>query len=452
MLFFHLFLLSKTIFTAWPEMLSYPYLFSNGYLLYKDLIAPYTPGLIITLSAVFNIFGYSVEVLKNFSWILIILSDISFFILIKSITKDINISLFFLFLYIILQTFFDGNMLWFDFTTVLPLIWAIYFYLNWLNKKETTNIFLSSLFFGLAIFIKQIAVIYFAGFLFYYFIIWEKKYKELYKIILGVFLVFIPFLIYLLSKNILIDFLNWTLIYPVFYWKNFPGYIDYEISKTEALAFSFLFSISIWTINKYKIFIKDQRFIFLLIMFICTLLATFPRFSFFHLQPALAISLITASIVIMKINHKYLFATYLLMAVFIIFLLNSKNTFNEEIRFYTKKDISFTSKLKEELKDEKLTYFLGFNSTQYVFTKTFPPKPWIEGFGWYMESPGVQYRVVSGLEHAKPQAVFVKKPKDGDWFDLESYQPKEVKSYILDEYYYSGIIDGEIEIWRRKKE
>ena len=111
-----------------------------------------------------------------------------------------------------------------------------------------------------------------------------------------------------------------------------------------------------------------------------------------------------------------------------------------------------SSQIKEELRDVNLTYFLGISSAHYVYTKTLPIKPWVEGFGWYMESPRVQDQVVGGLEYAKPQAVFVKKPKDGNWFDLESYQPKEVMNYILDEYNFSGIIDGEIEVWKRKKD
>lgn len=133
-------------------------------------------------------------------------------------------------------------------------------------------------------------------------------------------------------------------------------------------------------------------------------------------------------------------------------LVTKNHVFGNEIRFYGVEDIKLTSKLNNQLRNEKITYLLGFNSAQYVFTNTSPVKPWVESFGWYMESPGVQNQVIRGLENKQTQTVFVKKPKYGNWFDLETYQPKQIIKYIYNKYYLSGIIDESIEIWKRKKE
>ena len=82
----HLLTLSQLTFTAWPEMLSYPYLISKEFIPYKDFIMPYPPGLVFILSTVFNIFGFSLIVLKTFTWILILLIDLMIFLILRRIS------------------------------------------------------------------------------------------------------------------------------------------------------------------------------------------------------------------------------------------------------------------------------------------------------------------------------------------------------------------------------
>ena len=110
----HVFLLSGLRFTAWPEMLSYPYLRNNGYLLYKDMIHPYPPILTMVLSIVYKLFGYKLIVLKIFTWLIILVNDILIFLVAKKITKSVKYSVLSLISYILLQPFLEGNQLWFD--------------------------------------------------------------------------------------------------------------------------------------------------------------------------------------------------------------------------------------------------------------------------------------------------------------------------------------------------
>ena len=41
----HVFLLTNTKLTLWPEMVVYPYLLNKDFILYKDIINPYQPVL-----------------------------------------------------------------------------------------------------------------------------------------------------------------------------------------------------------------------------------------------------------------------------------------------------------------------------------------------------------------------------------------------------------------------
>ena len=76
---FHFFLLSKLQFTAWPELLSYPYFFASGLKLYKDFIMPYPPGLIFYLVLTFKYLGFSPESLKYSFWLLVLFTDLALF-------------------------------------------------------------------------------------------------------------------------------------------------------------------------------------------------------------------------------------------------------------------------------------------------------------------------------------------------------------------------------------
>ena len=85
----HLILLTNLRFTPWPEMLSFPYLFNNGFTLYKDFVIAYPPFLVVLLSLVYKIFGYKVLVLKVFTWLLIILSDLIIYKIVNKVTKKV---------------------------------------------------------------------------------------------------------------------------------------------------------------------------------------------------------------------------------------------------------------------------------------------------------------------------------------------------------------------------
>lgn len=454
LLLLHILLLSNLKFTAWPEMLSYPYLMSKDFLPYKDFVIPYTPFLVMVLSFVYKIFGFSVEILRSFTWVMILINDILIFLILKQISNKLFLNIFFIAAYIVLSSFLDGNMLWVDSATVIPLLLSIYFSIDWIKQRKQLNLFLTTFFLGITILTKQIGLLYAFAFLFFCIIQRKFQVREIIVGIGGILAVLLPFLYYLLQKNIFTDFFNWTLYYPLKYWKEFPDYVDFQITKIESLVLFFIVSIIFWSVLNFKFVLRNKEFLFVTVTLVAALIAVYPRFSFFHLQPALALTVILAAIITKNLTAKLRnwLMMYVFLATIIIVVLLKDQIFGQEIRFYSLDDRKLSMDIERVLNVDDKTYFLGLNSSQYVFTKTIPPKPWIEGFLWYMESPGAQNHFIEGLENEKPNFIFVKKPVRGNWFGLETYQPKEVINYIFNNYSVSEIINGDIEVWKRKKE
>src|SRR5689334_232483 len=83
----HLLFLSRLQFTAWPEMVSFPYLINHGFVTYKDMVHAYPPLLVASLAVIYKIFGYKLIALEIFGWVTILVSDIFLFKILKEITK-----------------------------------------------------------------------------------------------------------------------------------------------------------------------------------------------------------------------------------------------------------------------------------------------------------------------------------------------------------------------------
>lgn len=444
----HLFILSKLTFTAWPEMLSYPYLFSKGFLLYKDFIMPYPPALVLLLSGVFKTFGFTPEVLRSFTWVYIIFVDLILYLSLFKITKSNRISFAFLIVYIFLQSFLEGNMLWFDFATVLPLLLGFWFILKWFKDKELKYIFLSSFLLTLAILIKQTSVIYFLGVLGF---LWIRGIRVIRVIGGGILVLMIPLIIYLVKTESLIFFWNWILVYPVTEWSNFPGYVDFMISKRETIITLLLLSPMVFVLAVWKKLFADKLFLLTLIFLTAALIAVYPRFSFFHMQPAIAFLVLAFAQIFLKLQKKWqqIYLSYVVIMVVLITSLSFKAAVGDSIRFYSMDDQKMAQKIAQVVKNSDKVFFLGINSSEYVFTNKLPPKYWSDNFGWYLEIPGVQEWVIEGLENEPPKKILWRIPSPGLWFNLGSYQPKKITEYIKTHYRKTDNIERGIEIWER---
>src|SRR5581483_358856 len=230
----HLILLFRLRFTAWPEMLSFPYLLNHGFIAYKDMVHAYPPLLISILASLFKAFGYNIWVLKIFSWTTILLNDILIFLIVRKITKKDNPALFSIFIYSILEPILEGNMVWPDLFIIPFLLCGCLFLID--NKY-----FWSGIFFSLSLLTKQSAIFYLLA-AFIWILTQKKNVKNITNYMFGVSLPILLLLFYLFYTNSFNEFVNWTIIYPSRYWTKFPGYVELSPTLRENIILLILFA------------------------------------------------------------------------------------------------------------------------------------------------------------------------------------------------------------------
>ncbi|MBI3485822.1 glycosyltransferase family 39 protein [Candidatus Daviesbacteria bacterium] len=448
---FHLFLLLIFQFTSWPELISYPYFFSKGFVFYKDFVMPYTPGLPLILSGVISFFKFSPEALRIFTFIIILLTDLLLFFNLRLVNKT-KVSLIFLAVYVVLQTLFDGDMLWFDYATIAFILAALFFSNKAIDKSRKRYIILSGLFFSLAVLIKQIAFIYFFAFLILVPIIFRKEILNKFIICLAAFLLpLIIFFIYLLITNSIFDFWNWNFYYPLFEWSKFPGYVALKISRNQVLTLILPLTPLLLIFSRIKIFL-NKKIILAFSLLLAAILAIYPRFSYFHFQPALALVFVLGFMIFnfLSENFKYLqLLIFLVVVISEVYLLGPFNI-NSEIRFYAESEKNLVNLIKNRTDKTDKIYLFGPNSSIYALTNRLAPKPWIDTFGWYMEVPGIQDQLIGGFIKDPPIVIVYSPPLRGNAYDLGTYKPKKVLEYMYKNYYKDDVLDG-VEFWRIKK-
>ncbi len=447
---FHLFLLTKLQFTAWPEMLSFPYMIDKGLLIYKDFHHVYQPLLTFMLAFYYKFSGFSDVSLKVFTWASIILIDLAIFLVSGRLFGEKLSSLIPVAIFIGLQPIFEGNMLWFDLALSVPVLLAIYFVFQWSQRSKLLYIFFTGLFLSTGFLIKQQAALIFLPFL-VYILIKKISFKEFLNFALGVALPLAGLLIFLIITGDLKDYFFWTLQFPVYWLPKIPGYKILPMTREwEILLLMSAVPILSILANLKK---KENRFdlIFLASVFIFELVSAFPRFSFFHLQPALAVFAIMISYLFLGKNKLVL--TLAALIILFIGLYRWKLVIpelNGNTRFYGDDEIHLAQRIDSVTFPGDKIYLLGPNSVGYVLSDRIPPKPWIENYVWHFEIPGMQEKVISGWESDPPKVIFWTRPSPGNRYDLGTYQPKRLTDWIRTNYIRKEETKSGIEVWYLK--
>lgn len=118
-----------TRFTPWPEMLLWPYLINKGWLPYKDIAIVHSPLLPVLVAGWYRLWGTGLLQLKIFSWALTGVSTYLTYSLARKITNQRN-SLFSAGLFLIFNSVYEGNSLWFE-SLLVPVYLCI-----WLKITE----------------------------------------------------------------------------------------------------------------------------------------------------------------------------------------------------------------------------------------------------------------------------------------------------------------------------
>lgn len=452
----HLFILVNIKFTAWPEMLAYPYLISHGFLPYRDIVFPYFPLLPNLLTVLYNFFGQSVSVLQFFTWITILIVDGLVFYLTFLVFGKKSLALMGMAGFILWQPYFDGNMMWFDLAlSPLILIGAI-LQLQFNKKRLGVFLFLAGVCWGLAVTVKQQAVVFYLASVLFLLTDVDKKIRHLLLLLAGFSLPILLTLASLASVNILDKFANWAIIVPIFVMSRIGGYASFP--SIEQVVTLVIFLIPAWLLlARIVYFSKTNRAIFLLLLlFLASLTNSLPRFSLFRFQ---AVIILVAPLFVWWVDKYYASHKKIVPGLLIIVLgisLWSQQWFyrfnwGQSIRFFEEETLVGSQYLSAHTTKEEQIYLLNVSSVWYVLSNRLPPKPWVDNFPWYFEVPGVQDEVIASFARSKPKVVLYRYPSAGPSYQLGTYQPDKLIRYLMEYYSQKQEIAPGVWWWEAKK-
>lgn len=436
-LILHLLLLFKTQFTLWPEMVVYPYLMNNGFILYKDIINPYAPLFTYFLAFFSKFFGYEPFPYQVLTWLTVILTDLLIFYLVSKLTGDRVKSLISLIFFVVLSIPFSINGLWYDLVQTPFILLSIYAFLNFLkNPKEQGFLLQTVIYLTTAFFIKQQTSWLIIWFLFVF--IYRFKENSL-KIILQNKIVFlIPTIVlfaqilFFWQKGILGEFLYLSLYFPFLKASTMPGYILLPTIR-QIIVVGSLVLLFVPILSK-KAFENN----FIIISALVLTLFAFPRFDYFHLIPSLAaISLLFGQNLFEMIKANNIMKVLIFFCASILsfsFLRFVKNHTLQEIRFYETSIIDSASFLKSISKKNDIVYIQNGPDQLLPLSDLLPTKPWAIQFPWYLEIEKFQSAVLVGIKSQNPKLIISKPYERGSKYQTGSYRPPQIAGYIDNNY------------------
>ena len=428
-LILHLILLVKLKFTAWPEMLLWPYALLKGLLPYRDMAIAHTPLLLGKLAIFYQIFGVGILQLKIFTWILILFTDIVLYLISRKLWGK-KVAFTALAVFSIWQLFFDGNGLWFD-LFLAPVALILYYLV------KSKRFFLAGIIFGLGILSKQTFVWFIIPVLFS-----KINYKQF---IFGGILVGVLFSLLLLPLGIFQGFINWAINFGIFILPGSLGQINLPDIKNLMVSI-FPFTILILTL-----FVNKLKNINLITWAIFGSLGAYPRFEYFHFQPAIPFLAMGTALVINSFDwnnrlNKSMLTFYILGCLFLFGSFFIRN-WGEGTRFFENDVAQVVSFVKANTKPGDKIFVMNWWDNIYPLTGTLPAtNPWVPQLSWYQEIPGIQEEEISDLKDSKPKLILL---QEYSGTGLSAYKPSLVYDYVITNYKISNKIDG-IEILVKK--
>lgn len=417
----HLFLLSKLKFTAWPEMLLWPFLMIKGWLPYRDIAIAHTPLMLSILAIFYKFAGVGVLQLKVFTWILILATDLLLYFIVQKLWT-LNKAIIALLIFVVLQIFFNGNGLWFDLFVSIFALAAFYF-------SERKKYFWTGIFWALAFISKQTAIWFLLPIGFSIFIKQKGKNKNLRSFIIGSSVIIGLFLLALAIFHILSDFYVWAIKFGLFVLPRAVGQIQLpDIKSLIVSAFPFLVFIPlIWR--------SKTKSITLFFWALAGSLGAYPRFEFFHFQPGLAYLAIATMLVFSETEKynlfKYFIAFYLFGNLYLFANFFIRN-YEEGVRFYEQDVQDVVSYVKSNTIPNDKIFILNWWDNIYALSDRLPAvDPWVPQLSWYMDIPGIQEKMTSDLSVSKPKLIIF---NNYTGTGLSAYVPTKVYNYVTENY------------------
>lgn len=404
----HILILSQLRFEVWPEMLLMPYLMKNGFELYRDMVAPWTPGLMWILQGWFWLTGLSVWNLKFLTWLIIVIIDtLIYFVASRRWGKMSGIVA--LTSFVLLQPLFDGNGLWFDLAVVPLLLLAFHF-----NNP---------LFLAPAFLIKQSVV--------WLFPLFWKQWKRL---ALGIIGLIGLSMIYFWLKGNLGDYWFWAYDFTFRLFPRMPGHLDLGNWRNWALALAPFLLIGVMRVIRG---IKRERAMGEepLVWAGLAILFALPRFGLFHFQPAIAFLALEIGSLYKYYKSYKNYKIYILISLMAVYLGFSwfriiKAQWQKPDRFLEQDAYQVATKMVLGIDRNQPVLLVNGPELAYVLSGRLPPKPWLTQFPWFLELPGFQEKLVDKFKSQNLKQMLLFKYQNEGEFVPGSYKPVKLLEYI----------------------
>jgi hypothetical protein len=418
----YLLLLGNIKFTAWPEMLLWPYLIIKGWLPYQDIAIAHNPLLITLLTYFYQIVGVGIIQLKIFTWSIISLIVYTIYFVAYRLYNKKTAFLSVIFS-LPLLIYYQANGLWFD---LLLSIFGLFVYYFFYKEKY----FWTGLVWGIAFLTKQTAV-----FLLLPLILIknnrEKIVKHYGRMVTGTSTLAVLFLTSKVLTGEFWHYLYWTVGFAGGKLPFSVGQINFPSIAKLLMGLSPFILATIFVLSN-----KKRRGLTLLTWAFCAALGSYPRWELFHFLPAVPfLSILFARIYNIR-TKSWSFNTLRKLSIAFIILLSIKSVYrdlNGQTRFFEQEVQNTAEYIKEKTKADEKIFVANAWDSFYVYTNTLPAnKPWVPQLSWYMSLPGVEDKMLSDLLTSSPKYVIIHPYSNSG---LDSFKPQKIADY-LDKYYY----------------
>lgn len=417
----HVLILTKLLYFPYAELFIYPYLTNHGLKPYSQILDQHFPGLMFLPVNLDNLGMKTAEIARIWSISIVLIIHTMLFLIANKIYKSKTKALFVNFLYLIWQPFFEGWVLWIDNFLPLFLLPAFYF----LNKGK---LFLTGLLLGIAVCFKQ-TIIPLSFFIFVYIFLTIRNKKQVILFLSGLFIPVLLITGYFLSIGVMNDFIYWTIIFNLTVYAKSgtkaPATIGF-ITREALVYVTALLGLFNWRKKEVQVL-----FIFLF----GSLLGSFERADFVHLQPSLPFAIL-ATVYGLDLLWKKRAVKIFLFIYFAIALwwLNIfyKGHLSNNVLFFDPATKEIASKIRHLTYPGEKIFVFGAAPHLYQMSDTLPAGDiFVYQLPWFLKVS--EQRILAGLIKDKPNIIVSDRTITIEGAKITDFA-KALDQYIMENY------------------
>ncbi len=417
----HVFILTRLLFSPYPELFIYPYLTNHGLKPYSQILDQHFPGLMFLPINLDNLGMNTAEEARLWSIAIVIVVHLLLFFIVGRLLKSKTKALLASVLYLIWQPFFEGWVLWID--SFLPIILLLAFFA--LIKKK---IFLTGLLLGVGIVFKQTLIPLSLMLLVY--IYWHsRKIRPTLTYLCGLMIPIAGMLLYISSIGVLKDFWYWTVVF------NLTVFARTGTSLPNSVGFVTR-PLLVYGMSSLLFFYRDKKLSAIIFIFLLgSIIGIFDRADFVHFQPSLPFATLATVLGIYQFGHKNILK-FILFVYFIIAFwwlgIFYKGHLGNRVLFFDADTKALASKIKSYTHPQEKIFIFGSVPHLYQMTRTLPTgNVFVFQFPWFIKV--AQNRLLEGIKKDRPNIIVSDRTVKIENQSITEFA-KEIDQYINEKY------------------